>query len=108
MPMSIGSFDVIIRIDWLSLQRVKVLYYEKVIRLPLLNNEAIVIYRDKSGKNLRIITFMKEMKYFQKKCFYFVARVVDMQVKGKEIKDIMQVCDYPFVFSEDLPGVPPV
>lgn len=32
----------------------------------------------------------------------------NMQGMGKEIKDMPQVCDYPNVFPEDLPRVPPV
>ncbi|KAI3790531.1 hypothetical protein L2E82_03636 [Cichorium intybus] len=108
MPITIGSFDVIIGMDWLSSHRADVLCYEKAIRLPLPNNEALVIYGDKSGKDLRVISCMKARKYLQKRCFAFLAHVVNVKGEGKEIKDIPQVCDYPDVFPEDLPGIPPV
>ncbi|XP_023741612.1 uncharacterized protein LOC111889700 [Lactuca sativa] len=63
MPMPIGSFDVIIGMDWLSSHRAEILCYEKAIRLPLPNSEALIIYGDKSGKNLKVISCTKPQKY---------------------------------------------
>ncbi|XP_052623234.1 uncharacterized protein LOC128128407 [Lactuca sativa] len=59
MPMPIGSFEVIIGMDWLCSHRAKILCHEKAIRLPLPNGEALVIYGDKSGKNLKVISCTK-------------------------------------------------
>lgn len=108
IPMTIGSFDVIIGMDWLSLHRAEILCFEKAIRLPLPNEVALVIYGDKSGKELRIVSCIKARKYLQKRYGAFLAHVVDTKKKGKEIKDIPEVCNFPDVFPEDLPGVPPV
>ena len=108
MPMPIGSFDFIIGMDWLSSHHAEILCHEKAIRLPLLNGEALIIYRDKSGKNLKVISCTKTQKYLHKKCSAFLAHIVDRKRKTKEIKDIPQVCDFPDVFPEDLPGIPPV
>ena len=54
--MPISSFDVIIGMDWLSSHRAEILCHEKAIRLPLPNGEALIIYGDKSGKNLKVVT----------------------------------------------------
>lgn len=45
-------------------------------------------------------------KYLHKKCYAFLAQVVDKRSKGKEIKDVPQVCDFINVFLEDLPELP--
>ncbi|XP_023760065.1 uncharacterized protein LOC111908470 [Lactuca sativa] len=108
MPMPIGSFDVTIGMDWLSSHRAEILCYEKAKRLTLPNGEALIIYGDKSGKNLKVISCTKTQKYLHKKCSAFLAHIVDKRRKIKEIKDIPQVCDFPDVFPEDLPGIPPV
>lgn len=42
------------------------------------------------------------------KSIWIDAPVVEKKGKGKEIKYILQVCDYLDIFLEDLPGVPPV
>ena len=89
MPMTIGSFDVIIGMDWLSTHRAEILCYEKVVVLSLPKNEALVIYGDKAGKNLRIITCMKARKHFKKICYTFLAHGMNTQEKGKEIEDIL-------------------
>ncbi|XP_023739513.1 uncharacterized protein LOC111887572 [Lactuca sativa] len=87
MPMPIGSFDVIIGMDWLSTHHAAILCYEKVVRLPLPNGKALIIYGDKSGKNLKFISCTKTHKYLHKKCSAFLAHIVDKKRKTKEIKD---------------------
>ena len=56
MPVSIKSFDVIIGMDWLSLHRADIMCYEKAVHLNLLSGETLVVYGDKPGTNLRIIS----------------------------------------------------
>lgn len=62
ISMTIGSFYVIIRMEWLSPHRAEVLCSEKVIRLPLRNNEALVIYKNKLKENLRVTCCLKARK----------------------------------------------
>ncbi|KAL4590663.1 hypothetical protein LXL04_003603 [Taraxacum kok-saghyz] len=107
MPMTIGSFDVIIGMDWLELHHADVMCYEKAMRLNLPNGDKMIVYGDKSGDNLRIISYMKAQKYLHKKCYAFLAHIVDKSKEPKKIQDIPQVCGFPDVFPEDLPGLPP-
>ena len=58
-------------------------------------------------QDFRVVSCIKARKYLQKKYCAFLAHVVDAKKKVKEIKDIPEVCDFPDVFPEDLPGVPP-
>lgn len=51
---------------------------------------------------------MKEQKYLHKRYYAFIAHVVDNKKEVKEITDIPEVHDFPNVFTEDLPGLPPV
>ena len=37
----------------------------------------------------------------------FLAHIVDKSKEVKKIKDVPEVCDFPDVFPEDLPGLPP-
>lgn len=107
MSLIIGSFDVIIGMDWLSPYRAEILSYDKELRLSLPNGKSLMIYRDMSSGNLRIISCMKVQKYLHKKYYAFLAHVVNKEER-KEIKDIHQVCDCPDVFPEDLTGLPPI
>ena len=40
-------------------------------------------------------------------CQAYLAHVIDSAMSTKEIKDIPVVCEFPDVFPEDLPGLPP-
>ena len=93
--------------EWLGPHRAEILCYEKAVRLNLPNHDTLVIYGDKPGKSLRMISCMKAQKYLQKKYCAFLAHVVDDKKKVKEIKDIPEVQDFPDVFPDDLPGIPP-
>ena len=106
MPMNIGSFDLIIGMDWLSLHRAKIICFEKFVQLTLPYREALIIYGDKSSQNMKLISCTNAQKYIHKKYYAFLVHVVDKARKRKEIKDIPHICDYLDVFPKDLPGLP--
>ena len=66
-----------------------------------------MIYGDKPGTSLRIISSIQAQKYLRKEYRTFLAHIVDTSQKVKDPKDIPVVCDFPDVFPEDLPGLPP-
>lgn len=107
MPISIKSFDVIISMDWLSIHHADILCHERAVRLNLPNDETLVIYGDKPSTNLQIISYIKAQKYLRKEYHGFLAHMVDKEKETKDIKDILEVCNFADVFPEDLPGVPP-
>ena len=107
MPMTSGSFDVTIRMDWLEPHHADVICYEKGIRRNLPNGDAMIVYGDKSCDNMRIISCIKAQGYLHKKCYALLAHVVDKSKEPKKVQDIPQVCDFLDVFPEDLPGLPP-
>ncbi|XP_052627535.1 uncharacterized protein LOC111907768 [Lactuca sativa] len=106
MPVTIKCFNIIIGMDWLSSHRPDILCYERAIRLNLPNGKTLLIYGDKPTANLKIISCVKGQKYLRKEYHAFLAHVVDKKQEVKDIKDIPEVCNFPDVFLEDLPGVP--
>ncbi|GJW93822.1 reverse transcriptase domain-containing protein [Tanacetum coccineum] len=77
MPIKLGSFDVVIGMDWLSKYHAKIICDEKVIHIPI-NDETLII------------------------------RVMEKKSDEKKLEDIPVVKEFPDVFPEDLPGLPPV
>ena len=51
----------------------------------------MIVYGDKAGDNLRIVSCIKAQKYLHKKCYAFLAHIVDKSKETKKIKDIPQV-----------------
>ncbi|GJR16607.1 putative reverse transcriptase domain-containing protein [Tanacetum coccineum] len=70
MPIKLGSFDVVIGMDWLSKYHARIICDEKVVHIPI--------------------------------------KVMEKKSDEKRLEDIPVVREFPEVFLEDLPGLPPV
>ncbi|GKE97023.1 putative reverse transcriptase domain-containing protein, partial [Tanacetum coccineum] len=114
MPVELGSFDIIIGMDWLANHHAVIVCDEKIVRIPY-GDEVLIVQNDRSGEGkkskLSIISCTKTQKYIKKGCPTFLAQVIKKETKDKSeekrLKDVPIVWDFPEVFPEDLPGLPP-
>ncbi|GKD45911.1 putative reverse transcriptase domain-containing protein, partial [Tanacetum coccineum] len=114
MPVELGSFDFIIDIDWLVNHHAVIVCDEKVVRIPY-GDEVLIFQGDRSGEGkkskLSIISCTKTQKYIKKGCLTFLAQVTKKETEDKSeekrLKDVPIVWDFPEVFPEDFPGLPP-
>ncbi|GJT32371.1 putative reverse transcriptase domain-containing protein [Tanacetum coccineum] len=88
IPFGHGSFDVIIGMDWLSNHKAKILFHEKVVRIPLLD-----------GKVLRVLGERLEEK---------ARLLMSAKASDKKQEEIVVVRDFPKVFPDDLSGLTPL
>ncbi|GJT99791.1 putative reverse transcriptase domain-containing protein [Tanacetum coccineum] len=79
MPIDLGSFDVIIGMDWLAKNHAVIVCDEKIVRIPYGNEILIVTVKENKDES-----------------------------KEKRLEDVPTVRDFPEVFPEDLPGLPPI
>ncbi|GJU25523.1 putative reverse transcriptase domain-containing protein [Tanacetum coccineum] len=107
MPIKLGSFDVVIGMDWLSKYRAKILCDEKVVHIPI-DGETLIIRGDRSKTRLNLISCIKTEKYISRGCQVFMIQVMEKKADEKRLEDIPVVKEFPDVFPEDLPGIPPV
>ncbi|KAJ0640579.1 putative transcription factor interactor and regulator CCHC(Zn) family [Helianthus annuus] len=107
IPIVLGSFDIVIGMDWLSQHHAEILCKEKVIRIPCSSQEPLEVQGDKSGAVVGIISYLKAQKCLRKGHTAILALVTDAAAKEKKLEDIPVVRDFPQVFPEDLPGLPP-
>ncbi|GJS35277.1 reverse transcriptase domain-containing protein [Tanacetum coccineum] len=77
MPIKLGSFDVVIGMDWLSKYHARIICNEKVVHIPI-DGETLII------------------------------RVMEKKLDEKRLEDIPVVREFPKVFPENLPGLPPI
>ncbi|GJR00825.1 putative reverse transcriptase domain-containing protein [Tanacetum coccineum] len=83
MPVELGSFDVIIGMDWLAKYHALIVCDEKVVRIPY-GNEVLTIRGDSSR-----------------------LEKAEDKSEEKRLEDVPIVREFPEVFPEDLPGLPP-
>ncbi|KAD4586602.1 hypothetical protein E3N88_24203 [Mikania micrantha] len=107
MPVTLGSFDVVVGMDWLSENQAEIICHDKVVRIPLPSGETLDIKGERSDTPLNIISCMKAHKCLRKGYTAILALITDKTEEEKRIEDIPVVCEYPDVFPEDLPGLPP-
>ncbi|KAJ0428808.1 putative transcription factor interactor and regulator CCHC(Zn) family [Helianthus annuus] len=107
IPMRLGSFDVIIGMDWLRKNHAKIVCHNKLVRLPLPSGDILNVYGDRPSRGLRLMSCTQANKSLRKQSPAFLAHMVEPKSKGKNINDVPVVCDFPDVFPEDLPGLPP-
>ncbi|GJX76878.1 putative reverse transcriptase domain-containing protein [Tanacetum coccineum] len=87
---------------------------EKIVRIPW-KNKTLIIHGDGSTQGnvtrLNIISCTKTQKYMEKGFPIFLAHVTTKEVEDKSekkrLEDVPIVQDFPEVFPEDLPGLPP-
>ncbi|KAJ9557239.1 hypothetical protein OSB04_011853 [Centaurea solstitialis] len=107
IPIKIGSFDIIVGMDWMSKHRATICCAEKIVVIALPDGRFLEVYGDKPKRDIKIVSFMKMRNHLRKECVAFMAHVVDKSAKEKQIQDIPIVRDFPEVFPEELPGLPP-
>ncbi|KAD6454523.1 hypothetical protein E3N88_09229 [Mikania micrantha] len=105
IPMSLGEFDVVIGMDWLSKYGANIVCNRKVIQLKSPGGYEICIQGEKRGGTI-LCSLAKAMNYMNHGGQSFLAYVLDAQKEIKELNDVPVVRDFPDVFPDDLPGVP--
>ncbi|GKE88907.1 putative reverse transcriptase domain-containing protein, partial [Tanacetum coccineum] len=114
MPMELGSFDIIIGMDWLRKYHAMIVCDEKLVRIPY-GDETLIFHGDERNNGresqLTIISCLKAQEYMAKGCQIFLAQTSAKKEEdksdGKQLKDVPIFQDFPEVFPEDLPGLPP-
>nr|GEW20563.1 hypothetical protein [Tanacetum cinerariifolium] len=112
MLVELGSFDVIIGMDWLKTYHAVIVCAEKIVCVPF-GNETLIIRCDGSnnGNQLNIISCTKTQKYLLKGYPVFLANITTKMIKDKSeekrLEDVPIVRYISEVFPKDLPGLPP-
>ncbi|GJT61748.1 putative reverse transcriptase domain-containing protein [Tanacetum coccineum] len=110
----LGSFDAIIGMDWLAKYQAVIVCAERIVRIPW-RNKTLIVHGDGSTQGsvsrLNIISCTKAQKYMEKGFPFFLAHITAKEVEDKSekkrLEDVPIVQDFPEVFPEDLPGLPP-
>nr|GEY68467.1 putative reverse transcriptase domain-containing protein [Tanacetum cinerariifolium] len=86
MPVELGSFDVIIGMDWLANHHAVIVCDEKIMRIPY-GDKVLIVQGDRGGKGekskLCIILWTKTQKYIKKGCLIFLAQVTKKETVDK-------------------------
>nr|GFC78501.1 reverse transcriptase domain-containing protein [Tanacetum cinerariifolium] len=106
MPIELGTFDVIIRMDWLILHDAVIVCGKKELHVPL-KKRTLVVKGDDCVSQLKVVSCIKVKKYVDRGSYLFVDQVVEMEPVDTRLEDVPVIYKFPDVFLEDLPRLPP-
>ncbi|GKB39858.1 reverse transcriptase domain-containing protein, partial [Tanacetum coccineum] len=112
LPIELGSFDVIVRMDWMAEHHKKVVCYEKYIRVPY-GIDMLIVQGERSGvKNesrLEVISSIRTQKYIDQGCQVFLVQMMkkeETKIPERKIKDVSVVRNFLEVFPKDFSELP--
>ncbi|GJZ13570.1 putative reverse transcriptase domain-containing protein [Tanacetum coccineum] len=89
MPVELGSFDVIIGMDWLANHHAVIVCDEKIVRIPF--GDKVLIVQE------RLPNFSGQV----------TKKEIENESEERRLEDVPTVQDFSEVFPENLPGLPP-
>ncbi|XP_056688342.1 uncharacterized protein [Spinacia oleracea] len=105
VQFELTDFDVILGMDWLSKYHADINCLHHRVTLRGLDGKK-VSYRNRVGKSkVKVISTMKALKLLKTGCYGYLCNV--LEIKEPNLFEIPVVCDYPDVFPEEIPGMPP-
>ncbi|XP_038972361.1 uncharacterized protein LOC120104745 [Phoenix dactylifera] len=109
IQLDMQDFDIILGMDWLSKYHAHIDCFRKrvVFHIP---GELEFFFQGDAPKqcksSLHIVSAMCARKALRKGCQAYLAYVIDTRIETR-LDDIPIVGEYPDVFPDDLPGLPP-
>nr|GEY03035.1 putative reverse transcriptase domain-containing protein [Tanacetum cinerariifolium] len=92
--------------DWLVEQDAIIVCGKKVVHV-LYKKKTLVVEGDRGASRLKVISCIKARKLIERGSQLFVAHVAEKESQEKRLEDVPVIQDFPEVFPDDLPGLPP-
>jgi hypothetical protein len=102
--ISLGAFDVILGMDWLSQYRAIISCFWKTMLLQAPSSREVIFLGSSPKFTLSLLAQLLPDRWSRKSGIFF-----SMVVEGEaalRVQDIQVVCDFANVFSAELPGLP--
>ena len=105
IPFKLREFDVILRMDWLSEHDAQIDCKKKKVTLRGCEDEKVEFQGQKQVK--KFLTMIQAKRLLRQGCEVYLAHVIDVDKKTPKIEDISVVNEFPDVFPDELPRLPP-
>ncbi|KAJ4974519.1 hypothetical protein NE237_007693 [Protea cynaroides] len=108
IQLEMADFDVILGMDWLAQHSANLLCAEKKLTFKDKEGEKFSFSGTKLPRRRKLIlSALKAKKCLEKGAVGYLVSVVDLTKDAPRMEDIDVMRDYPDVFSEELPRLPP-
>ena len=101
------DFDAILGIDWLSTYHAVVECSEKHVIFHIPGQSKFYFEGDRKVKPLSIISTLQATNMLKKGCIGFLTYMINSEATNEKLEDIPIVKEFPDIFPEVLPSLPP-
>ena len=108
MLLDMSDFDVIMGMDWLASCHATLDCHAKSVTIGAEGESRVVWRGSRPSPKSRIISFLEAQRMISSGCEGYIASVRDVRAEELSIDRVPVVCEYPDVFPDDLPGLPPM
>ncbi|XP_073279561.1 uncharacterized protein [Primulina huaijiensis] len=106
LPMP--EFDIILGMDWLTLNGATIDFRRRSVSIRPPNGKAFIFEAAQNNQMPHIISCMCAKKLIQKGCQSFLASIVSApDTDSRSIEDVEEFKDFLDVFPDDVSGIPP-
>ncbi|KAJ0531230.1 putative nucleotidyltransferase, Ribonuclease H [Helianthus annuus] len=106
LPFKLAGFDIVLGMDWLSHNQAQIICGKRHIVLKTPGGESLTIRGDTQYGLPEDVSMLKASRCLNRGCVIYMALVIIEEPKPK-IEDLPVISEYPEVFPEELPGLPP-
>ncbi|XP_070029088.1 uncharacterized protein [Nicotiana sylvestris] len=107
IELGMVDFDVIKGIDWIYSCFAKLDCRTRTMRLEFPSEPVVEWKRDNVVPKGRFISYLKAAKMIKKGFIYHLVRVTDTNAEVPSLESVPVVNEFPDVFPDELPGIPP-
>ncbi|GJS92017.1 putative reverse transcriptase domain-containing protein [Tanacetum coccineum] len=102
-----SDFDIILGMDWFTEHRATIDRHTKCVIFGDLNNPEFIYHGSRPGKPIKIISALKARTLISHGCEGFLVSNKDTSLDGPRLESHLVVQNFPDVFPDELPGLPP-
>ncbi|KAK8976607.1 hypothetical protein V6N11_057207 [Hibiscus sabdariffa] len=107
MELPLEEFDLILGMDWLSEHRVSLDCESKIASLKTPDDRTVILVGERRGYLSNVVSVLTADRMIRKGYEVFIATILNTKGSLSQIEEIQTVREFPDVFPEELPGLPP-
>ena len=107
LALPFHEFDLILGMDWLSKHRAIVDCDKKTVLLKCSDLSEVIVHGIQSDLVSNVISVMQARHFLRKGCEAFFSLVLDSKRGHVNLENILVIKEFPDVFPEELPRLPP-
>ncbi|XP_022042039.1 uncharacterized protein LOC110944700 [Helianthus annuus] len=106
IPMILGEFKMIVGMDWMARHHAEINCKTKTVLVQSPSGKRMSIQGERNVET-KLCSIVQAVKYVLNESRAYLAYMVDAQQSLPKLEDVEVVNEFPDVFPEELPGLPP-